>query len=334
MSRFLIRQEVHCRSPGLQSPGDGAGPGARMTGSNATPYVPGWWKPLWIAPSYTGNCFSAANWRRIGVSTGRGRLGAHAAAKSIKDIWVYELEPGARTGLQRETSAPLTPRPLLSCLAQESWCAQELGTLDLGDVRLKRRAVGVLEARWANPQESFYGSFGTWTEAMGAYRLIENARPLRSPWTRCWARIAKPPRRGWRPKRLVLLPQDTSTLNYTGLKRTTGLGPLGEDKGRGLWLHSQLAYRPDGIPLGVLHAQCWARPKRKAEPERGRNAQSIDEKESGRWVESLAAAGQAARRMLQTQLVSITDREGDLYELHDAVHDRTLQSASPGARSA
>jgi hypothetical protein len=30
-------------------------------------------------------------------------------------------------------------------------------------------------------------------------------------------------------------------------------------------------------------------------------------------------AAQAARRMPQTQLVVITDREGDLYELHDAV---------------
>jgi hypothetical protein len=200
---------------------------------------------------------------------------------------VYELKPGARTELQRETSAPLTPRPLLSCLTQESWCAQELATLDLGDVRLKRRAVGVLQARWANPQESFYGSFGTWTEAMGAYRLIENETAavtldqlLGAHSQATQARMAA--------ESLVLLPQDTSTLNYTGLKRTTGLGPLGEDKGQGLWLHSQLAYRPDGIPLGVLNARCWARPKGKAELERGRNAQSIDEKESERWVESLA----------------------------------------------
>jgi len=337
LSRFLIRQEVHCRH--LAS---------KVLGLVLARVAADWERRYAVRPrlvetfvdraKYTGNCFSAANWRRIGVSTGRGRLGAPAPAKSIKDIWVYELEPGARTELQRQTSAPLTPRPLLSCLAQESWCAQELAALDLGDVRLERRAVGVLEARWANPQESFYGSFGTWAEAMGGYRLIENDSAslsldqlLGAHSQATQARMAAEP--------LVLLPQDTSTLNYTGLKRTTGLGPLGEDKGRGLWLHSQLAYRPDGIPLGVLQAKCWARPKQKAEPERGRNAQSIDQKESGRWVESLAAAGQAARRMVQTRLVSITDREGDLYELHDAVrigpsnlhilvraqHDRNLE---------
>lgn len=317
LSRFLIRQEVRCTH--LAS---------KVLGMVLARVADDWERRYAVRPllvetfvdraKYTGNCFSAANWRRIGVSTGRGRLGAAAATKSIKDIWVYELKPGARTELQRETSAPLTPRPLLSCLTQESWCAQELATLDLGDIRLKRRAAGVLEARWANPQDSFYGSFGTWAEAMGAYRLIENETApvtldqlLGAHSQATQARMAAEP--------VVLLPQDTSTLNYTGLKRTTGLGPLGEDKGQGLWLHSQLAYRPDGIPLGVLNARCWARPKSEAEPQRGRNAESIDEKESERWVESLAVAGRAARRMIQTQLVSITDREGDLYELHDAV---------------
>jgi hypothetical protein len=29
--------------------------------------------------------------------------------------------------------------------------------------------------------------------------------------------------------------------NYTGLRQTSGLGPLGEDKGQGLWLQEKLA---------------------------------------------------------------------------------------------
>jgi hypothetical protein len=137
---------------------------------------------------------------------------------------------------------------------------------------------------------------------------------------------------------VVLLPQDTTGLNHAGLRQTSGLGPLGEAKGRGLWLHTLLAFRPDGIPLGVLAARCWARPEGAAS-ERGRNAKSIEEKESVRWVEAFGQAATAARRMPQTQLVVITDREGDLYELHDAVqvgpdnlhvliraqHDRNLE---------
>jgi hypothetical protein len=75
-------------------------------------------------------------------------------------------------------------------------------------------------------------------------------------------------------------------------------------------------------------------------PERGRNAKSLDEKESVRWVEMVHSAGQAARRMPQTELVILADREGDLYEMYDAVqvgpsnlhavirarHDRTVES--------
>ena len=71
---------------------------------------------------------------------------------------------------------------------------------------------------------------------------------------------------------------------------------------------------------------------------RGRKAKSIDEKESFRWIEAIQRGAAAARRMPQTQLGVSTDREGDLYELHDAAqigpanlraliraqHDRTL----------
>jgi hypothetical protein len=57
------------------------------------------------------------------------------------------------------------------------------------------------------------------------------------------------------------------------------------------------------------------------EPQRGRNAKSIDEKESYRWIQAYQCAAAAARRMPQTQLVVMADREGDLYELHQAAAD-------------
>lgn len=142
---------------------------------------------------------------------------------------------------------------------------------------------------------------------------------------------------------VVLLPQDTGALNFTGLKKTTGPGPLGDEpgaKGRGPWLHSMLAYRPDGVPPGVLDARCRARQEAASRQDRrGRNAKSIDEKESARWLDALHLAAEAARRIPATRLVNITDREGDLYELHDCIgeapanlhnliraqHDRNLE---------
>jgi hypothetical protein len=265
---------------------------------------------------FTGVSWSAANWLRVGASTGRGRLGARTAVKSLKDIWVLPLERRARQKLQTELPPPLTPQPLVQSLAQENWCAYELAALDLGDRRRKQRAIQILEARWQQPQASFYGTFSSWAPAKAAYGLIEHrsqeitlASLLASHVQATQQRMAAEP--------LVLLPQDTTGLNYTGLKQTSGLGPLGDEKGRGLWLHSLLAFRPDGVPLGVLDARCWARPPNAASG-RGRNAKSIDEKESFRWIQAFQEAAAAARRMSQTQLVVLTDREGDLYELYDA----------------
>jgi len=288
---------------------------------------------------FTGACFGAANWQRLGVSTGRGRLGPEEALCTPKDIWVYPLHAQARARLQAEKPRPLQPQPLLESLAREDWCAHELAHLELGDRRLHRRAQAVLAARWRQPQTSFFGSFETWGQAKGAYALIAHRRAeftldsvLAAHAEATAARMAAEP--------VVLLPQDSTTLNFSGLKKTTGLGPIGESKGRGLWLHSLLAFRGDGVPLGVLAAHCWARPEEPALPgqTRSRNVKSLDEKESHRWVETLHQAASLARRMPQTQLIVITDREGDLYELHDAVqvgpanlhtliraqHDRTL----------
>jgi hypothetical protein len=265
---------------------------------------------------FTGLCFSAANWLRLGVSTGRGRLGPKTAVKTLKDIWVFPLDGRARQKLQAEVPPPLAPQPLEQSLAQADWCAYELAGLDIGDRRCAQRAVKILAARWQQPQASFYGSFNCWTPAKGAYGLIEHPSreislpSLLRPHTQATqARMAAEP--------VVLLPQDTTSLNYSGLRQTQGLGPLGEAKGQGLWLHSLLAFRPDGVPLGLLDAQCWARPQ-EASPGRGRNAKSLDEKESHRWLEAFQKGAAAARRMPQTQLVVVTDREGDLYELHDA----------------
>jgi hypothetical protein len=187
----------------------------------------------------------------------------------------------------------------------------------LGDHRRNERARAILQARWEQPQASFLGSFPNWAPAKGAYGLIEHPSADISL-SSLLAPHAEQTQRRMAAEPVVLLPEDTTTLNYTGLRQTRGLGPLGEQKGQGLWLHSLLAFRPDGIPLGVLAAQSWARPPGPSDTDQ-RNGQGLADKESLRWVESFQKAVSAGRRMPQTQLVVMTDREGDLYELHDAV---------------
>lgn len=288
---------------------------------------------------FTGRCFLAANWRRVGVSQGRGRLGPEIPAKTSKDIYLFPLQDSARRLLQSEPPRPVKPRPLQDSLANQNWWAEELAGLDLGDQRLERRAAALLAARAQGPNATFYGSFADRHQSKRAYALIAHPDPqitlarLLAPHTEAtMARMATAP--------VVLLPQDTTSLNYSGLRQTTGLGYINHEGSRGFFLHSLLAWQPEGVPLGVLHAQCWARPEAPTRGARGRNAKSIDEKESLCWLEALRAAATAARRLPHTALVTLADRGGDLYELHDLVqagppnlhalvraqHDRNLES--------
>jgi hypothetical protein len=336
LSRLLIRKEVRCAN--LVS---------KVWSMVVARLGHDWYsrygvKPLLVETfvdrtRFTGCCFAGANWMRLGESTGQGRLGANKGSTSVKDIWMYPLSANARRQLQNEP-----PQPVTSCSLQESietvdWCARELENSELGDSRLSNRALKVLLARWNDPSATFGGSFKNWADAKAAYNLIENKSPdinmhsLLSPHSESTqARMAA--------ESIVLLAQDTTSLNYSGLERTTGLGEIGSGPARGLFLHSLLAFRTDGVMLGVLDAQSWGREKPSAD-KRSRNAKSIHEKESTRWVDELRVAGSAAQRLPRTQIIVMADREGDIYELHDgaqigppnlhvlvrAQHDRNLE---------
>jgi hypothetical protein len=267
---------------------------------------------------FTGRSFAAANWLRLGESTGRGRLGPDSHTSTPKDIWVYPLRCDARRQLQVEPPRAVTPCPLLESLETADWCAHELENLDLGDARLNRRAQKILAGRWIDPSATFGASFPKWADAKGAYSLIEHQSPQINMQT-LLAAHAETTLARMAVEAVVLLPQDTTTLNYSGLHKTTGLGEIIQPGSRGLFLHSLLAWRPDGVPLGVLAAQCWGRPNVACTDQRTRNAKSIDEKESARWLQALAVANAAAHRLPGTQIVVMADREGDIYEMHDGV---------------
>lgn len=264
---------------------------------------------------HTGVSLSAANWRRLGQSKGRGRDDRKREhSKSIKDVWVYELQPKARSYLQASSAEVLAPRSVFSADQSEDWVEEELAGADLGDQRLNQRVRTVLKQRWERPAASYYRSFENPYQTKGAYRLLESPRPeitlksLLEPHQEQTARRMA-------AERVVVVAQDTTGLSYNTLRKTQGLGPLTDPNSLGQFLHTLLAFRTDGIPLGNLWAQLWARPEQSDTAQR--NDQSVDQKESGRWVQGFQVACRWAQRMPQTQVVVCGDRESDLYELYD-----------------
>lgn len=266
---------------------------------------------------HQGRSLAAANWQRLGQSKGRGRDDPKRQhSKSLKDVWVYQLDPQARAQLQICAAVVLAPRSVFAPALKEDWAQEEMAGVALGDQRLNERAARILSDRWAGPGQSFYRSFSSAAEAKGAYQLVENPR-YEISLTSLLAPHRQQTARRMAAEKVVLLAQDTTTLSYNSLAKTTGLGTIGESHSRGFFLHSLQAFRLDGIPLGTAWAEAWARPPQSDTAHR--NEQSCDEKESGRWIRTFQEASGLARQMPQTQVVVCGDRESDIYELYDQI---------------
>jgi hypothetical protein len=340
LSRFLIRPELHC-----------ANLASRCYQMVLHRVRADWFdrygsRPVLVETyvdrsTYTGKSLVAANWLRIGQSLGRGRTSPsqRARPKSAKDVWVWQWDRQARARLQQRTLPPVVPRSVFSPSQPDHWVEEELDGLALGHAKLHRRFARMLQDRWAHPDWSFYTSFGGGAGGKAAYAFIENGR-AELQFENLLTPHQNHTRRRMAAEKVVLLAQDTTALSYNTLPQTTGLGPIGDDRnpGRGLLLHSLQAFRLDRIPLGCAWAKVWAR-----EPlsdTAHRNEQSIDQKESVRWVEAFQTAARIAAQMPPTAIVVSGDRESDIMDLYDratvtppnlhflirAQHDRVLDS--------
>jgi len=253
---------------------------------------------------FDGTCYKAANWTTVGQTAGR-RDGIK------KNILLYPLADDWRERLQRE---PVVPLKAASCPDAANWAEQEFGGLRLYDQRLKERLVTIAQDFYNRPQGDIPEACGTKARTMGAYRFLSNKKVtmdvILTPHTEATIERIK-------EHRLVLAPQDTTTLNYGAHPATLGLGPINNiaNRATGLLLHDTLAFTPDGTPLGILDAQCWARdPEDKGKSER-RKSLPIEEKESMKWLRSFRRVAEIQKLCPETTLVSVGDREADIYEL-------------------
>jgi hypothetical protein len=187
---------------------------------------------------------------------------------------------------------------------------EELAAIDLGDVRINRRARRVLSKLGEKPTLSIPSACGGWDETRGAYRLFDHsavtAKNVLQPHIACTERRARAHPR-------VLCIQDTSELDYTGKTDIEGLGPLNYEARRGLYLHPTLALTPERVCLGVLDVWTWVRPPGSLGEDNG--ARAIEEKESIRWLEGFARVNELAEETPTTDFVYIADREADIYDL-------------------
>lgn len=186
---------------------------------------------------------------------------------------------------------------------------------DLGDARREARLGRVAGRLFAAPGASISAACGGWKESMGAYRLLHSA-PVTPQALLAPHREALLQRAAAQP--CVLVIQDTTELDFTTMKTMAGRGPLNDEQRRGFLLHSLYAVSAEGLPLGILEATVLTRAEEDFRQGAKRKKKPIAEKESYRWVEGYLRTQEAARRLPACEVFSISDREGDIYEVFAA----------------
>lgn len=191
----------------------------------------------------------------------------------------------------------------------------EFAGADLNDLRRSRRLAKVALALSKSPASSISAASGGWGETMAAYRLLNCGdfapKALIAPHGRATAaRCAGHP--------CVAVCQDTTEFDFTHMKATKGLGPLNDEHRRGFFMHSHYVVSEQGLPLGLLDVDINLRDDATFRSAASRKQRPTAEKESQRWVDGYGKALDLAGELPDCEVFSISDREGDVFEVYQA----------------
>lgn len=190
-----------------------------------------------------------------------------------------------------------------------AWAKGMFGAVTLGDARLDRRLVKYAAAQADSPTASTAKACGSvMADREGAYRLLENKRVEakaidEGPYAHCASACAG--------KRQVLAIQDTTSVQVHHVPLAEQLREEGSPTG--FVVHTLLiADEETQMPLGIADQRRWIREK--GRPGKAtRKERRYADKESSKWENALDAA--RARLPADVAMISVCDREADIYEL-------------------
>lgn len=190
-----------------------------------------------------------------------------------------------------------------------------------GDRRINKRANMMIKKMTKKLGKSIPQIFTTHAELHGAYRFFNNNQVT--------------PKRTLQPHKestiqrinnhdCVLIIQDSSDVSFDHMECLEGLGKMHPGVEKGIRIHPQLAISEQGTPLGVVDVLMYTR-SNEIKSKRHRNQLPIEEKESYRWIEGFISTCELAKSCPNTTFVSVSDREGDIYEYFK----KALDSSTP-----
>ena len=305
------------------------------------------YKPLLLetyveSKRFGATSYRAANWIRVGKTCGRGRQDReHREKKPIKDIYLYPLVPDSQKRLCEEPGpARCSPKPCTKPPnPPRDWAEEEFGFVRLRDRRHRERLLVVARDFFAQPAANIPQACQSRAKTKAAYRLFEHQAVkmdaiLASHYHSTMERIAR------EKIPVVLAVQDTTSFNYDTHQDMEGLGPINThvDGAQGILLHDTMAYTTQGTAMGLVDIQVWARDPKQFGQRATRYERPIEQKESYKWLKSFQGAARLQRQLgAATTVVSVGDREADVYELFllaqkDPLHPKLLIRAEQDRR--
>ena len=192
------------------------------------------------------------------------------------------------------------------------WVEDEFASLCLGDARRTARFKFTIGALGKAPQKSLPESLPGWAALKAAYGLLRSESVDHDAIIDAHVRASVCRASGLE---LVLAVQDTTYIDYTKHQAVEGLGRLSKDWQRGLVVHSTLAISPERLPVGLFAQEVWTRDIDSAGTRKHRRELSIEDKESNKWLTSLKVLNTLKETLPDTRLVSVADREADVFDL-------------------
>ena len=193
-----------------------------------------------------------------------------------------------------------------------TWIAEEMASVDFGDLRLNRRFQILASELASKPSQPINQASVDWASAKAAYRFFDNSK-VRAE-NIVGPHILSTQIRAQNCRRLIVV-QDTSFIDFTKHIRTFDLGSIGKTpdgfEPQGLILHCALALSDKGLPLGLLSHKVWPRGKREKKDSHYESLLPREKKESFKWFKGLK---DTIKNTPNHEVIMVCDREADIYD--------------------
>ena len=197
-------------------------------------------------------------------------------------------------------------------LDPKSWAERTFGGVQLHDMRRTKRAVQAATNLAENPLGSLPAQMHTWKETKALYRLLDEPDVT-------FAALMQPHFQQTREQAtsspVVLLVQDTTDIDLSHRRKISGVGQIGNERGRGFFVQTVLAVRPQTREvLGCLAQEpCVRIPAPDGEQRSQRRKR--EERETDVWIRQVQSIGTPAAGSMW---VHVGDRGADMFPFFQA----------------